>query len=918
MNPRLLVSGFRCALRWSLLLTAICAATGCFRGYDGESPNIPSNATSPTRALSQGELRAVSANDTSGHSVDVTHNGRYAQMRFVLTIDEPDSSVSEINVSWIGQGINAKATGNAPDGASLYIWNYASGAYQSLATSADTEAQVSLGGTVTTNAADFIGGAAQDTITVLVSTNSKSSGNQDLTLITDYINIEITLQVVDHFLISHDNYGINCAVETVTLQPIDSNGDVIVDYAGAVVLDTQSASGSWVATNGNGNLVDAVANDGLATYEFSGNETMPVSFTLQYQSGASVFDIDAYVSGDAAIRDDDTEGSMSFSPSGFTVTASQLNNPPPDPVNDPIHNQLAGTLFSVHIAAYGSTATDAECGIIEAYSGDKNLSFWVDYQDPGSGTRTPEVDANSIAAAEIFSAQQATTFSQGQAVVQVKYKDVGQIQINIKDDNPMIQPNLIQGSTNPFVVKPARLVITSVQRADSTLNPAAIDENGAVFVEAGEAFIVTLEVRDSENDLTPNFGNESSSEGLELNHTLVAPAAGVPGALIGSASFIRTGIDGEFENTDVNWNEVGIIDLLPQISGDHDYMGAGAVPGVASGNVGRFIPHRFVITDNTPRLTSGTGSWDCAFTYQSQPFGFETGQEPEFTLTAEAVSATVTSNYGLDYWKLSGELTHRSYANAAVGVGGSFAEYDVTSEAILTDENNYDGQGILTVFGDELVYNKTALLPAAIDIPFTADVSMTLAAGDLTDNDGVCYDPDDDRICDDYLIVSLDSPPGIRFGRFVLDNAFGPEMLPLKIQMRTEHWDTLGIDQDFVVNTLDNNAACSGTILADTPPGPPRWGDFLLSTYTENLSEGEIAPTYNYMVDGEGFLDISAAGAGNDGSVTVTIDLAVMPWLRFPFDGVTSGDLDPEALAYFGQYRGSDRVIYWREQIPIP
>ncbi len=52
-----------------------------------------------------------------------------------------------------------------------------------------------------------------------------------------------------------------------------------------------------------------------------------------------------------------------------------------------------------------------------------------------------------------------------------------------------------------------------------------------------------------------------------------------------------------------------IDDLLPQISGDHDYRGAGAAPGIVSGNVGRFIPHRFVITDNTPRFTNGTSSW---------------------------------------------------------------------------------------------------------------------------------------------------------------------------------------------------------------------------------------------------------------------------------------------------------------------
>lgn len=889
-----------------------------FSGYDGESNTVPNDATTPAGALSGAQITAVSADDALSHSVAVTGNGRYAQMRFVQTIDAPDTSASQIDIGWIGRGVNAKTSGSSDDGAAIYIWNYASGSYQALAVSADTEAEVSLGGIVATNAADFIGGAAEDTVTVLVSTSSRSSGNKNLTLITDYISIEILLQELDHFLISHDNYGINCASETITLQPIDANGDVIVDYAGTVVLDTQSGSGSWVATSGNGNLVDAVANDGLATYEFSGTETMPVRFTLQYPSGTAVFDIDAYVSGDTAIRDDDTEGNMTFAASGFTVTANQLNNPPPNPINDPIQNQIAGTQFNVHIAAYGTTATDSDCGIIEAYEGNKNLNFWVDYQNPASGTLTPTVDVTSIAASEAASAQQGVVFIQGRAVVQARYKDVGQIQINIKDENPAIQPNVIQGSTNPFVVKPDELRITQVQRADLTANPAAVDENGVVFVEAGEDFIVTLEVRDAENDLTPNFGNETPAEELEILHTLIAPAAGVSGALANSSSFSVTATPGRFENSSVNWNEVGIINLSPQISGDNDYLGAGPVPGVASGNVGRFIPHRFAITDNTPALANGTGGWDCSFTYQSQPFGFAAGLEPEFTLTAESVASTVTSNYGLAYWKLSGELANRSYANAAVGVGGSFAEYDVTAVALLAGETDYDGQGTLTVLGDELVYNKAALLPTAIDIPFTADVSLTLPAADLTDNDGVCYDPNDDGTCDDYSIPSLSSPPDIRFGRLVLDNAYGPETLALSMGLRTEHWDTLGAGQDFVVNTLDNNAFCSGTTLVDAPPGPPQWGEFLLAAYTENLAVGETTPTYNVMVEGEGDLELSASGAGNYGSVTVTIDLTAMPWLRFPFEGVAGGDLDPKALAYFGQYRGNDQIIYWREQIPVP
>ena len=85
--------------------------------------------------------------------------------------------------------------------------------------------------------------------------------------------------------------------------------------------------------------------------------------------------------------------------------------------------------------------------------------------------------------------------------------------------------------------------------------------------------------------------------------------------------------------------------------------------------------------------------------------------------------------------------------------------------------------------------------------------------------------------------------------------------------------------------------------------------------YQDNLESGETS------VSGGGTLSagqpvaaeqlwLSLPGEGNSGSVTLEYDAP--SWLQDDWSG--DGSLqDPEASAHFGQHRGSDRVIFWRE-----
>jgi MSHA biogenesis protein MshQ len=152
----------------------------------------------------------------------------------------------------------------------------------------------------------------------------------------------------------------------------------------------------------------------------------------------------------------------------------------------------------------------------------------------------------------------------------------------------------------------------------------------------------------------------------------------------------------------------------------------------------------------------------------------------------------------------------------------------------------------------------------------------------------------------------------LRYGRLVLQNAFGPETETLAMPLTVQYYD----GTTFQTNDLD---PC--TTLSVLPASPPQWGNILLppASYTDNLEAGETAPTYTSFADGTGVIILSAPGLGNEGNVGVTIDLtgAGLPWLQYDWDdpdGLAGPyDDNPSAIATFGIYRGNDRFINWRE-----
>jgi len=702
------------------------------------------------------------------------------------------------------------------------------------------------------------------------------------------------------FVINHDSYGINCVDETLRIDVTDGlAGTPRNDYNSQITLDTQTGNGTWTLVSGSGTLTDATADDGLATYDWPLGEDN-AEFALSYTAGTASFDIDAYQTSDTSIRDDDSEGNIVFSPNGFTVTSAALSNPPPATIVPFSATQVAGTDFPIHIAAYGQTPNDSACGIIEAYTGPQNLKFWSDFINPIGGSLAASIDTIAISAAEAAAASQSVTFANGQAVVTGKYKDVGRIQINIKDDSQAHPdlPNGIRGATAGFVVRPYQFVLSIIEDGAGNPNPAAADASGSAFVAAGEAFSVSVAAIDAEGDVTPNYGQEIIPETVTLTSNLVAPAAGDNPPI---ASAFGSFVAGQATGTTFNWPEVGIITLTPSI-GDADYLGAGNVTGAASGNVGRFFAHHFTTSLNTPTLATSCSAG--LFTYIGETFNYS--NDPVITVTARALAGEVTENFDGGFFKISNaSLPDPLYTSTPATLDTSGLPPGSSDPTIVATGA---GVGTLTFSGGA----GLAYVRGAAQSPFDADIRLSM---DIIDSDGAVAlgNPLTFGGAGGML---FDAGANMRFGRGRLLNAYGSELVDLALPFRTEYF--VDAATGFVPNTDDS---CTSTV------------DLTLGAFTENLVAGETCvldtgapgdsgagcavagpPALRYReppLGGDFNLYLRAPGPDDHGSTTATAD--VPAWLEFDWDSSTPGLEDPVGTAVFGIFRGTDRHIYIRE-----
>jgi hypothetical protein len=721
----------------------------------------------------------------------------------------------------------------------------------------------------------------------------------------------------DHFDISLSAgaFGINCVSHQIKVTAHDSSHNPFTTYVGEIQLATTTGVGDWsdAGLGNNGAVVNGPGGDGIATYQYLIGDAGEADFYLDYTTGAlNTVGIDVNDTAVVALVDDSVQ-TIQFSPNGFTLTQNPLSNPPPDPINDPVVTQVAGTNFNVSLAAYGQTPTDSDCGIIEAYTGSHELHFWVTYGDPAAGTITPTVDGQSALSQEcavpgppdcgLVANRQTVTFVNGQASVTVKYKDAGGISLNTKDDDfEAAEALTIRGTTGVFVVQPSEFAITTVETGASVANPGTTAA-GVGFTAAGESFHVVVEARDAEGSLVANYGNEVAPEGVRLIlDSLVYPAGGGLGTLGNAASFTPTATSGEFENSTVSWNQVGTMKMRAGI-GDGSYLGTGDVVGPATGNVGRFYPDHFELISSTVTDSCASGT----FSYMSQP-----AIDVNYTLEARSKSAVATTNY--DNFDLAYAATLPTYHAEDSNDGTDLA-------ARLSIASGQWDDGVLAFTSSSSSFDR-AIAP---DGPYSAlQLGLQISDPDAADFLSLDFKPADNNNCvldGDCVGVAIGATLDARFGRMQLKDGFGPELAAIPMSWLNEYWD----GTSFIANRDDH---CSQLAISDV--------SFGAATTVVNAAADTIAVTLSGITSVFSFADpigasdcltlldigfcdgqagIEYAPPGAIVTYSISVNLTSLPFLRFDWnqDGDYSDTLHPPVNINFQSYRGHDRVIYWQE-----
>ncbi len=774
---------------------------------------------------------------------------------------------------------------------------------------------------------------------------------------------------VDHFAVSHSGTGVNCQAEPVTIQAHLLGHGVDGSYTGTVSVLASNGStghGDWTLQSGAGTLSPGAPDSGSASYTFAPADNGQVVLALKDTHPETVnidvadsFGISEQSGAAQAAEDPD----LAFAAAGFRfVDASDAES---------IGTQIAGKPSDTAPGAQNlylqAIRTDNDTGSCVGVFGSgqtANVELGSLCTDPGScqvgrqvsvsnaGTTASIANPQNPNGASSYSSVPLTFGAGSRAALSFAYPDAGRIQLRARYMLPLqdgsASGTAVAGNSPAFVVRPFAF------RVSVPGNPGAADDTGPAFIRAGkssgDAFQADIQAVQwqagddadqdgapdgfgdadpgnnavlSDNGDTPSFGNESAGNrahiGLSAVHQHPATALGGTAGTLGGAPVPGVTASGGSASTGtvLRYSEVGVIELDAATG---DYFGGLGLSG-GSGPVGRFYPDHFVVA-GTPALTNRSDlscSPASGFTYMDEDF------ELDFTLEAVNADGNITRNYET----VAGQY---DYARLVLSPGGGlhFGAIDSPGSGTATPLIlRLSATGVTGAFSDGTANVSSSLrLQRAAGGPDGPYRDLRTGVAPL-DADGV-------RLAN--TVLNLD--PGatgtathrelagteVRFGRAVVENAFGSEYQALPVPLLAQYYDG---SSGWVLNT-DDYCTKGGVALADVDPNDNLnvvAGDTCVQDIgTPGLSG---AGCRNVAPAGESFSEPANAGSmnlwlqapGEDGSGkgkygAAEVTATGLPSYLLYFDYNKDGTLDPPtAQARFGSYRGDDRIIYWKENL---
>ena len=391
----------------------------------------------------------------------------------------------------------------------------------------------------------------------------------------------------------------------------------------------------------------------------------------------------------------------------------------------------------------------------------------------------------------------------GNAYFTVSYKDAGEININASLNNPNAT-----GSTT-LISKPYMLQVYNTT-SDITCNNATVmsSNTSQKFCPSGMPFNIKIRGYAIDGTVLPNFGKESVVNQFTINGSLISPTGGNVGTLTNvstnNSGLLTTGItvnnQQQCSGTDcyslnsLSWNNVGQIALSVNLA--NSYFGSGILSNAPYLPIGRFYPYAFTATQGSiVNRSDAVCSNPSSFTYMNEPF------QALVTLTAINQQGQPTTNYNSTYFNPTNYNSWGLTAN-----NGS----NLTNRIQFISEVGNWNNGILnTVLNLDFLRNTTP------DGPYN-NVNINI---NPIDSDGVSINNNQSS----YLLGTSN----FYFGRLVIYNSVGSDILPLPIQLQTQYYNQYG----FTTNSQDNCTQLNSS-------------NFSTNNFTQNIQASNI--TFQY------------------------------------------------------------------------
>jgi len=696
---------------------------------------------------------------------------------------------------------------------------------------------------------------------------------------------------IDHYQIIHDGNGLTCDAETVTIKAC------INSFDGSCTLSSDSTSLNLVATGASNTVTKATSFTGSTTVDFNYtvNETIALSIAGESVSASN-----------GTVCNDNSSGScnMTFANAGFIFSG--------------INTIEVASVANSDVTIQAVKDVDGVCTGV--FSGAQNVEFAIETISPSSisgdvySIGSDDVDLNLAGSVSNYKTISLNFDVDSKATLASNtYFDAGDITLHAKHtiaatpDNPAVT---LLGSSS-FYVRPFAFKLSPTNSADAPLIETIAA--GAITQKAGADFTLLIEAVNEQGNKTVNF----TSKQVELSLQRLLPnAGGVNGNLTYASGETITSSDtandylagellsftnGQYQYSQAKYSEVGTLRMAVREVQTAENIGDYAE---GSNSLGRFTPAYFQQIIETGDVGSIVANHNATCSAQPWVYSGQTtdgsgtirygGLTPVLTITSYNNDGGITENYIGDFVKLENDdVTFDSptttHTNTLPLTGDVSADGTMTNLGSGVVEYQLSDQHHFTY-----TRNNTSLIA-----PFDAEFELPIVS--IIDGDGIELRPS--IVGTDYFVnPSFTSGVNVRFGRWVIENSYGPETDDLPQQMYVQQYNGTG----FVTNVDDSCSAIS------TQNSEVTLTDGTLTAATTGVN----VITDAFLLGASRVITLDKPDPIARG--TVNIEYEVPTWLKFDWensDGNNDGPYldNPSAVATFGLFRGNDRIISWRE-----